>query len=63
MLYYFKRADQMIGHDFTDDVAICRAFTKKQAIRKFEMLYKNIEEKEVDRIRRLFTKPRILTDY
>lgn len=60
-LYSFARADQMIGHRFTDDVAICFALSKKQAIKKFSRLYDGIEEKEVTRepIRKVM----ILTDY
>ena len=39
MLYYYARPNQMDGHRFTDDVAICKAFTKKGALQKFRRLY------------------------
>lgn len=63
MLYYFARANQMEGHSFTDDVAICKAFSKKMAIKKFSELYGNVLETEVHRV--LFNKkfPTVLTDY
>lgn len=62
--YYFARADQMKGHNFTDDVAICKAWSKKSAIKKFSKLYADVKNKEVKRIN-WFEKPRvkILTDY
>lgn len=63
MLYSFARPDRMIGHQFKDDVAVCRAISKKSAIKKFSKLYINVLETEVSRIyfRRKF--PTILTDY
>ena len=61
-LYYFARANQMEGHKFTDDVAIVWAMSKKSAIRKFSVLYANVQENEVDKICSL-TSVRILTDY
>ena len=61
-LYCFSRPDAMIGHKFTDDVAICRAWTHKQAIKKFSKLYSDIQPHEVCRIGRI-KKIRILTDY
>ena len=61
-VYYFARANQMEGHKFTDDVAIVWAMSKKSAIRKFSVLYANVQENEVDKICSL-TSVRILTDY
>ena len=61
-LYYFARADQMEGHKFTDDVAIVWAMSKKSAIRKFSVLYANVQENEVNKIGS-WTSVRILTDY
>ncbi len=65
MVYYFARADQMLGHRFTDDVAVCRAFTKKQAIKRFSNLYAEVAESEVKRVRWHYYKSKvvILTDY
>lgn len=61
-LYYFARADQMEGHKFTYDVAIVWAMSKKSAIRKFSVLYANVQENEVNKIGS-WTSVRILTDY
>ena len=61
-LYYFARADQMEGHKFTDDVAIVLAMSKKSAIRKFSVLYANVQDNEVNKIGS-WTSVRILTDY
>ena len=61
-LYYFAIADQMEGHKFTDDVAIVWAMSKKSAIRKFSVLYANVQENEVNKIGS-WTSVRILTDY
>ena len=61
-LYYFARANQMEGHKFTDDVAIVWAMSKKYAIRKFSVLYANVQENEVNKIGS-WTSVRILTDY
>lgn len=66
MIYIFTRPHQMIGHTFTDDVAITLAFTKKQAIKKFNFLYREVRNDEVERIglRLLLRKmPYVLTDY
>ena len=62
--YYFARPDQMREHRFTDDVAICKAWSKKSAIKKFSVLYRDVKETEVARIN-WFKKPavKILTDY
>ena len=61
-LYYFARANQMEGHKFTDDVAIVWAMSKKSAIRKFSVLYANVQENEVNKIGS-WTSVIILTDY
>lgn len=56
----------MVGHKFTDDVAVCKAISKSQAIKQFSKYYSDVKVEEVDRL-----KPRkysagsviILTDY
>lgn len=66
MIYCFAKADQMIGHRFTDDVAICIAVSKKKAIEKFSKPYANVSEKEVFRIsliKLIKGRVEILTDY
>ena len=61
-IYYFARPDQMVDHKFTDDVAIVCAVSKKYAIKKFSVLYNNVQDNEVRKIK-LCTRVRVLTDY
>lgn len=65
MLYYFSRPNQMIGHRFTDDVAVCFALTKRKAIEKFGLYYANVKPSEVKLLRLFSSCPCIciLTDY
>lgn len=63
--WIFTRAAQMEDHEFTDDVAYCFCWTKKQAIKRFGQLYDNVKPFEVDKVvfdpfRRL---PVVVTDY
>ena len=39
MIYYYAKADQMEGHSFSDDVALCKAFSLKGALKKFRKRY------------------------
>ena len=65
MIYYFARPNQMVGHRFTDDVAVCFALTKKKAIEKFGLYYANVKSSEVKLLRLFSSCPCIcvLTDY
>lgn len=66
MIWSFSRADQMIGHKFTDDVAITFALTKKRAIKKFSQWYAEVNPKEVTcQLKKLlkFDGVAVLTDY
>ena len=45
--YVFTRPNTMIGHKFTDDVAICKAISKSQAIKKFSRYYADVKDYEV----------------
>lgn len=63
-VYYFARANTMVGHNFTDDVAICKAWSKKSAIKKFSEAYADVKRNEVKRVKWLKKpKVKILTDY
>lgn len=64
-LYYFARADQMQGHNFTDDVAVTLATCKPHAVYKFSKLYLGVKPSEVRpiRIKYLLRECEILTDY
>ena len=61
-IYYFARPNQMIGHKFTDDVAVAYAMSKGSAIKKFSVLYKNVKENEVKKIS-FCNRAIVLTDY
>ena len=50
------------GYEFTDDVAVVYAINKKSAIKKFSVLYKNIQEHEVRKID-FRLRAIVLTDY
>ena len=65
MFYYFSRPNQMVGHRFTDDVAVCFALTKKKAIKKFGLYYADVKSSEVTLLRLFSSCPCIcsLTDY
>lgn len=62
-LYAYALADQMEGHDFTDDVAICKATSKRQAIKKFRQLYGLADQTNVFEVRFNDCGVAILTDY
>lgn len=48
--WVFAKPDQMKGHKFTDDVALCKAASKSEAIRKFKKLYTVVEDKDVHKL-------------
>ena len=61
-IYCYAKADQMVEHRFTDDVALVRAFTKRQAIEKFRGYYTSASKDDVFKVK-LRKKVYILTDY
>ena len=61
-LYCFARPAQMVDHQFVDDVAVVRAFTKAAAIKKFSYYYAEVQPDEVFKLKNL-KKVNILTDY
>lgn len=61
-IYCFARPNQMIGHEFTDDVAVVYAMSKESAIKKFSVLYKDVQENEVKKIG-FWDRAIVLTDY
>lgn len=48
--WVFAKPDQMKGHKFTDDVALCKAASKSEAIRKFKKLYTVVEDDDVHKL-------------
>ena len=62
-LYCFARPNTMVEHNFTDDVAIVRAISKKSATKKFSKYYSDIKVCEVFKIKPKDGDVWILTDY
>ena len=63
MIYYFARPNQMTGHRFTDDVAVCFALSKEKAREKFSRYYNNVKRTEVKRVDLFTFGICVLTDY
>lgn len=61
-MFAFTRANQMLEHKFTDDVALTRAWTRKGAIKKFNRYYSDVRKDEV-KVVRVINGVEILTDY
>lgn len=61
-MFVFARANQMLEHKFTDDVALTRAWTRKRAIKKFNRYYSDVRKDEV-KVVRVVSGVEILTDY
>ncbi len=64
-LYYYFMAGQMEGegHVASDDCAVCRAWTKNGAVRKFRKLYTDAAETNVFRVRYNRLGIAVLTDF
>ena len=63
MIYCYTKANQMKEHNFTDDVAVVKAMSKRSALKKFSYLYDDIDNQDVKRIKNNSKKVTILTDY
>lgn len=50
-------------HNATDDCALCKAWSKKKAIKKFQKFYCNFDESNVFRVKYNTYGIAILTDY
>jgi len=64
--YVFRRANAISDHNFTDDVALVKAISKSQAIRKFGQYYADVQDSEVFKLIGSSTNTggvMILTDY
>ena len=62
-LYAYARPGQMVGHGFVDDVAVCRARSKREAVEMFRLLYGGATRADVKRVRFLPPGVCVLTDY
>lgn len=61
-LYVYAKPNQMTDHEYSDDVAICFAETKADALTKFRKLY-DIEIDEIEKVEFNRHGVAILTDY
>ena len=65
--YMFRRPHALVSpeHRFTDDVALCKAFSKSQAIKIFGKMYSDIKDDEVCLVKGCFNAWGIVvcTDY
>jgi len=50
--WVYAKPDQMVKlkHRFTDDVALCKASSRAEAIRKFHVLYGDVQEEDVTKL-------------
>lgn len=62
-LYVYALADQMEGHRFTDDVAVCWASSTKEAVRKFRKAYSMASKENVREVTFGNDDIAVLTDY
>ena len=64
-LFYYFLKDSMTDseHAANDDCALCRAWTKQQAIKKFKKLYICADEANVSRVRYNSCGIAVLSDY
>ena len=51
------------AHNANGDCAICKAWSKKQAIKKFQRLYKDFDESDVSRVKMNSYGIAVLSDY
>ena len=51
------------AHKANDDCALCKAWTKSGAIKKFQRLYRNFDESNVSRVKYNSFGIAILSDY
>ena len=63
MIYCYAKANQMNKHNFSDDVAVVKAISKRSAQKKFSYLYDNVKTSEIKRIKINYKQVTILTDY
>ena len=63
LFVYIQKARAMVGHNFTDDVAITYAATKEEAIEKFKEFYSDVNSKNVSEPYFNYGGVAILTDY
>lgn len=62
-LFVYRKPGVMVGHNFTDDVAITYTATKEEAIEKFKEFYSDVNSKDVSEPYFNYGGVAILTDY
>lgn len=61
-IFVYKKPNAMIGHKYTDDVAITKAANKEEALIKFKQYY-DCDIEDVEEVRFNVGGVAILTDY
>ncbi len=61
--YYLAASMSESDHNANDDCALCKAWTKKQAINKFKKLYTSVDSENVSRVKFNSYGIAILSDY
>ena len=62
-LFVYKKLGVMVGHNYTDDVAITYAKTKEEAMEKFKEFYSDVNSKNLSEPYFNYGGVAILTDY
>lgn len=62
-LFFYRKANAMVGHEYTDDVALTYALTQEEAFNKFKRFYTLVTIDEVEEVRFNYGGIAILTDY
>lgn len=65
-LYCLFICDSMLNdgiHNANDDCAICKAWSKKQAVKKFQTMYNGFDESNVSRVKFNKFGIAVLTDF
>lgn len=61
-IFVYKKPNAMIGHKYTDDVAITKAVNKEEALTKFKQYY-DCDIEDIERVWFNSGGVAILTDY
>lgn len=61
-LFFYRKANAMVGHKYTDDVALTYALTQEEAFNKFKRFY-TLTIDEVEEVSFNFGGIAVLTDY
>lgn len=62
-LWCYAKGNVMVGHRFSDDVALCLALSRKGAVKKINRLYKGVQPDEIFPVYLNSQGVSVLTDY